>query len=136
MTTAKEMQQVAQAVVGLDPKGTGAAVEAALQAGAKPVEIVDGGLVKGMEAVGELYQRQEVHLPELLMAEQCMRSGFDVIETGAGEEDAPLVDAARQRLAEQAASWVPALSSCVTRLLHSSDSFLKGSQASPAAWTW
>lgn len=121
---AEYMQQIAQAVVELDAERTGKAVEAALHAGAQPVEIVDEGIVKGMEAVGERYQNQEVFLPELLMAEQCMRSGFDVIETSAGEDDAPLVEAARQRLAEQAASWVPDLSSCVTRLLHSSDSFL------------
>lgn len=127
MTPAKDMEQIAQAVVELDPEGAGKAVEVALHAGARPVEIVDGGIVKGMEAVGDLYQRQEVHLPELLMAEQCMRNGFAVIEANTSEEDAPHVEAARQRLAEQAASWVPALSSCVTRLLHSSDSFLKGS---------
>ena len=79
-----------------------------------------------MEAIGEQYQRQEVFLPELLMAEQCMRSGFGVIEARAEHTDAPIIEAARQQLAERAASWVPALSSCVTRLLHSSDSFLKG----------
>ena len=54
-----------------------------------------------------------------------MRSGLTAIEDFAGEDGAPLVVSARQRLAEQAASWMPALSSCVTRLLHSSDSFLK-----------
>jgi len=123
---AEHMNQVAQAVSQLDPERTAAAVEAAMSAGARPIEIVDEGIAKGMEAVGEEYQRNEVFLPELLMAEQCMRSGLAVIEASAGKEDAPLVEAARQSLAEKAASWVPALSSCVTRLLHSSDSFLKG----------
>ena len=66
-----------------------------------------------------------MHLPELLMAEQCMRSGLEVIEGFGGEEGAQLAYAARQSLAERAASWMPALSSCVTRLLHSSASFLK-----------
>jgi methanogenic corrinoid protein MtbC1 len=124
--SAEYMQQIAQSVVDLDPVRTGQAVERALLAGAKPVEIVDKGIAQGMEAVGEQYQRQQVFLPELLMAEQCMKSGFAVIEARAEKDDAPLVEAARQHLAERAASWVPALSSCVTRLLHSSDSFLKG----------
>lgn len=119
------MDRVAQAVLQLRPDRSGEAVEAALQAGAQPVEIIDGGIVKGMEGVGEKYQREEMFLPELLMAEQCMRSGLAAIEAFAGEEGALLVDEARQRLAERAASWMPALSSCVTRLLHSSDSFLK-----------
>lgn len=116
--------QIARAVADLRPDQTAAAVEAALQAGVQPVEIIDAGIARGMEKVGEKYQRQEMHLPELLMAEQCMRSGLEVIQGFGGQEGRRLADAARQRLAERAAAWMPALSSCVTRLLHSSDSFL------------
>lgn len=125
MSTTVYMDQVAQSVSHLAPDATARAVRAALEAGAQPVEIIDQGIVKGMEAVGEAYQREEVFLPELLMAEQCIRSGLTEIEDFAGEDGAPVVESARQRLAERAASWMPALSSCVTRLLHSSDSFLK-----------
>jgi methanogenic corrinoid protein MtbC1 len=119
------MDEIAQAVRNLTPDVTAERVRAALEAGAQPVEIIDRGIVTGMEAVGESYQREEVFLPELLMAEQCMRSGFAEIEAYEGEDGALAFEAARQRLAQQAASWIPALSSCVTRLLHSSDSFLK-----------
>jgi len=118
------LDQIAQAVLDLNPDQTGQAVEVALRAGDRPVEIIDHGIAKGMEAVGEKYRGDEMFLPELLMAEQCMRSGLTAIAAYAGEEGAALVDEARQRLAEKAASWMPALSSCVTRLLHSSDSFL------------
>lgn len=118
------MDQIAQAVLDLKPERTAAAVEAALQAGVQPVEIVDAGIARGMEGVGEKYQRQEMHLPELLMAEQCMRNGLEMIQEFGGEEGQQLADSARQQLAERAAAWMPALSSCVTRLLHSSDSFL------------
>lgn len=124
MSDTELMDGIAQAVVGLNPERTAEAVEVALQAGAGPAEIIDDGIAKGMEGIGDKYQRQEVHLPELLMAEQCMRSGLGVIEGFGGEQGAQVADAARQRLAERAASWMPALSSCVTRLLHSSDSFL------------
>lgn len=124
MPSAELMDKIAQAVQELDPDRTASAVEAALEAGAQPVEIIDDGIAKGMEGVGDRYQRQEVFLPELLMAELCMRSGLGMIEAFGGEEGASLVGAAGQRLAERAASWMPALSSCVTRLLHSSDSFL------------
>jgi methanogenic corrinoid protein MtbC1 len=118
------MHRIAQAVLELSPQQTAQAVEAALQAGAQPVEIIDRGIAQGMEWVGERYQREEIFLPELLMAEQCMRSGLTMIATYAGPEGESLVDAAQERLAQRAASWMPALSSCVTRLLHSSDSFL------------
>lgn len=125
MSTTVYIDQVAQSVNNLTPDATAKAVRAALESGAQPVEIIDQGIVKGMEAVGVAYQREEVFLPELLMAEQCMRSGLTEIEAFAGEDGARVVESARRRLAEQAASWMPALSSCVTRLLHSSDSFLK-----------
>jgi methanogenic corrinoid protein MtbC1 len=117
--------QIVQAVLELNPDRTAQAVEAALQAGVQPVEIIDRGIAQGMESVGDRYQGEEIFLPELLMAEQCMRAGLNVIEAYAGPEGVSLVGAARQRLTERAAAWMPALSSCVTRLLHSSDSFLK-----------
>ena len=125
MSEPELMDEIAQAVLDLNPEQTAETVKAALEAGARPVEIIDDGIARGMEGIGEQYQRQEMHLPELLMAEQCMRSGLEVIEGFGGEEGAQLAYAARQRLAERAASWMPALSSCVTRLLHSSASFLK-----------
>jgi methanogenic corrinoid protein MtbC1 len=124
MSSAELMDPIVQAILELNPERTAEAVGAALQAGALPVEIVDEGIAPGMEGIGEKYLRQEAHLPELLMAEQCMRSGLDVIEEVEGQAGTDLADIARQRLSERAASWMPALSSCVTRLLHSSDSFI------------
>ncbi len=125
MSSAEQMDPIAQAILDLNPERTAEAVGVALQAGALPVEIVDEGIARGMEGIGQRYQRQEAHLPELLMAEECMRSGLEVIEEYGGQDGTRLADAARQRLSERAASWMPALSSCVTRLLHSSDSFLR-----------
>jgi methanogenic corrinoid protein MtbC1 len=116
--------RIVEAVFDLNPDRTGEAVKSALQAGVQPVEIIDYGIARGVERVGEKYQRQEMFLPELLMAEACMRRGLETIEEFVDEEGEALVGAARRRLAERAASWMPALSSCVTRLLHSSDSFL------------
>jgi methanogenic corrinoid protein MtbC1 len=119
------MEPIVQAIAHLQPEQTAEGVRAALESGAQPVDIVDKGIAAGMEVVGERYQREEVFLPELLMAEQCMRSGLGAMEDYAGEDGATVAASAHQRLAERAASWMPALSSCVTRLLHSSDSFLK-----------
>ena len=124
MSTPELLSQIAGSVYALSPEKTANSVKAALGAGVEPLEIIDQGIVRGMEMVGEEYRNENMFLPELLVAEQCMRSGLAEIETFVGLEGAPLVAAARQRLAERAASWLPALSSCVTRLLHSSDSIL------------
>jgi hypothetical protein len=128
MSTPELLSQIAGSVYALSPEKTANSVKAALGAGVEPLEIIDQGIVRGMEMVGEEYRNENMFLPELLVAEQCMRSGLAEIETFVGLEGAPLVAAARQRLAERAASWLPALSSCVTRLLHSSDSLLTAKQ--------
>jgi len=125
MSDSPAIQHIAAAVLALNPDQTAQAVQAALAQGVAPEEIVDGGIAGGMEAVGERYQRDQMFLPELLMAEQCMRSGLAALQAQAGAEGEAIASAARRQLAERAASWMPALSSCVNRLLHSSDSFLK-----------
>lgn len=121
------VSQIAYTVHNLLPEQTASAVRRALEAGMSPSDVMEG-LAMGMEAVGEDYKRQKVFLPELLVAEQCLRLGLSEVETFVGPDGLVAVEQARQQLAERAASWLPALSSCVTRLLHSSDSFLVSKQ--------
>lgn len=121
------VSQIAYTVHNLLPEQTVSAVRRALEAGMSPSDVMEG-LAMGMEAVGEDYKRQKVFLPELLVAEQCLRLGLSEVETFVGRDGSVTVEEARRRLAERAASWLPALSSCVTRLLHSSDSFLVSKQ--------
>ena len=118
------LSQIAGAVLALDPEETAQTVRAALAVGAQPAEVIDSGLAPGMEAVGEQYRAQAMFLPELLMAEQCLRRGLETMETDLGTQDAPILRDAYRGLAQRAAAWMPVLSSCVTRLLHSSDTFL------------
>lgn len=127
MTDLMLISRIAATVHDLAPEQTAAAVRLALEHGVSPAEVMEG-MAMGMESVGEDYKRQKVFLPELLVAEQCLRMGLGEIENFVGDEGLHAVEEARQRLAERAASWLPALSSCVTRLLHSSDSFLVSRQ--------
>lgn len=127
MTRMELVARIARTVHGLSPEQTAASVRAALESGLSPADIMEG-ISMGMEAVGEDYKRQKAFLPELLLAEQCLRAGLHEIETFVDDRDLHTVEEARQQLAERAASWLPALSSCVTRLLHSSDSFLVSKQ--------
>lgn len=127
MTDLAFLSRIASTVHDLSPEQTASAVRLALEHGIPPAGIMEG-LAMGMEAVGEDYKRQKVFLPELLVAEQCLRMGLGEIEKFVGDDGLRAVEDARERLAERAASWLPALSSCVTRLLHSSDSFLVSRQ--------
>ncbi|MGQ9475777.1 MAG: cobalamin B12-binding domain-containing protein [Actinomycetota bacterium] len=48
----------------------------ALRAGVEPTEVVREGLCRGMRNAGELYERNEYFLPELLLASEAMHSGI------------------------------------------------------------
>lgn len=51
----------------------------ALSAGLDPLEAVDMGLAKGMEVVGERFEREEAYLPELLMAGEAFKAAMEVL---------------------------------------------------------
>jgi 5-methyltetrahydrofolate--homocysteine methyltransferase len=53
--------------------------KAALEAGVKPQEIVDGGLVPGMMRIGERFKRNDAFVPEMLMAAKAMQESMSVL---------------------------------------------------------
>ena len=55
-------------------------VERLLAAGTAPVEIVERGLVPGMAAIGEKFKRNEVFVPEMLIAARAMKECMAVLE--------------------------------------------------------
>jgi len=78
MHTIDWLQQLAAAVTDGDK---GAAVEkarAALAAGIEPIAAIEGGLRKGIEAIGDRFGRGEAFLPELVMAAAAMQAGLQV----------------------------------------------------------
>jgi 5-methyltetrahydrofolate--homocysteine methyltransferase len=58
---------------------TRAAVEAALEAGLSPLEVLNGGLIPGMDEVGRRFASAEIFLPEVLVAARAMHAGMAVL---------------------------------------------------------
>jgi 5-methyltetrahydrofolate--homocysteine methyltransferase len=54
--------------------------KAALEAGMKPQDVVDGGLVPGMSIIGEKFKRNEAFVPEMLIAARAMKESMAVLE--------------------------------------------------------
>lgn len=54
--------------------------EKALEEGFTAKQILDGGLMHGMGIVGEKFKRNEVFVPEVLIAARAMNAGIDVIK--------------------------------------------------------
>ena len=61
-------------------KEVSALVEQALNEGVKAEEILNDGLVAGMNVVGEKFRNNEVFVPEVLVAARAMNAGLKVLK--------------------------------------------------------
>jgi 5-methyltetrahydrofolate--homocysteine methyltransferase len=52
----------------------------ALSMNIPPERILSSGLIKGMEAVGKKFKKNEIFIPEVLIASRAMKSAMDVIK--------------------------------------------------------
>ena len=53
---------------------------AALQAGLDPMQVIDEGLVLGMNVVGERFSTGEFFLPDLIISSNCMQKAMAILE--------------------------------------------------------
>ena len=56
------------------------AVQEALDAGCDPTEILNDGMIKAMDAVGEKFKTGDIFVPELLVAARAMKKGVEVLK--------------------------------------------------------
>ncbi|MCH4007327.1 MAG: corrinoid protein [Eubacterium sp.] len=52
----------------------------ALDAGVNPEDILNDGLIAGMNAVGEAFSANKVFVPEMIMAARCMVASTDILK--------------------------------------------------------
>ena len=55
-------------------------IQEALDAGIKPSDILEQGLVSGMNIVGEKFKNNQVYVPEVLVAARAMNAGTQVLK--------------------------------------------------------
>ncbi len=55
-------------------------VRKALSMNINPERVLNSGLIKGMEAVGKKFKKNEIFIPEVLIASRAMKSAMDVIK--------------------------------------------------------
>ncbi len=54
-------------------------IQAQLADGSTPLDILNNGIIAGMQRVGELFKTEEFCLPEVLMAAEAMKAGIDIL---------------------------------------------------------
>ena len=72
-------QEIAQAVELLDKKKALALVQKALDEGINPVDIVQLGIVAGLEGIGKRFEKQEYFLAELMMGGKISQACIDLV---------------------------------------------------------
>ena len=74
------INQISELVQKGDRRGVKAAVETALTENISAKEILDNGLIAGMMAIGERFKKNEVYVPEVLIAARAMNMGVTVLK--------------------------------------------------------
>ena len=80
MDNAQLLHNLADAIIQGDEDLALESARAAMQAKVDPLEAVEGGLSKGMDVIGEQFERGDVYLPELLMVANAFSTAMKVIQ--------------------------------------------------------
>ncbi len=74
------LEALKEAVIKGKSKDAKAATTAALDAGARPQDVVDAALVPAMGVVGERFKNGEIFVPEMLVAARAMKESMNILE--------------------------------------------------------
>jgi corrinoid protein of di/trimethylamine methyltransferase len=74
------LKDVLEAVVEGNVDAVAELTEKAVKAGIKPLDVLNDGLVKGIEVVGERFAEGDYFLPDLILGAKAMDVGINVIE--------------------------------------------------------
>lgn len=75
-----ELNAIADAVIKGDLPATRELTQAAIDAGASAEAILNEGLIAGMSVIGERFKKNEVFVPEVLIAARAMSGGLTILE--------------------------------------------------------
>jgi corrinoid protein of di/trimethylamine methyltransferase len=80
MATKEEiLEQLKDGVINYKEDQVKEASQASLDAGFVPLEMIMDGLAAGMEVVGQLYERHEYFVPEVLMCADALYAGLAIL---------------------------------------------------------
>ncbi len=75
-----DLQALAQAVIDGDRDQVQQIAQEALNEGVGPEQIVNEGLIAGMDVVGKKFKNNEFYVPEVLIAARAMHAGMDILK--------------------------------------------------------
>jgi len=78
------LAMITEGIVGGEPESVVALTRKALESGLQPLEIINQGLLAGMNIAGEKFARGEFFLPHLLIAAKGMQAAMELLEPELG----------------------------------------------------
>ena len=75
-----DLKALADAVIKGDQTTAVEVTKAALGEGEAPKKVLDEGLIAGMDVVGERFKKNEIYIPEVLIAARAMKMAMEVLE--------------------------------------------------------
>ena len=73
-------QQIAEALMKGKANDVRTLVQQTLDAGAEPSGVLNEGLLAGMGVIGERFKKNEVYVPEVLIAARAMKAGMEILQ--------------------------------------------------------
>ena len=75
-----KIDEIAAAVEAGKAKIAGGLVEEAIKEGCDPTEILNVGMIDAMGVVGDKFKKNEIFVPEMLVAARAMKKGVEVLK--------------------------------------------------------
>jgi len=91
MTNSQILKQIASSLYRGEDKTVADLVQQALDQGMTSIEILNGGLIAGMDEVGRDFKAGQLYVPEVLIAARAMQAGMNVLRPLLAESDVPSV---------------------------------------------
>jgi len=79
LSNAEIFQRLSDAVLDMDEEGAVKLAEESVEIGIEAYETIDKGLVSGMMRAGDLFDKEEYFIPELLLCSDAMYAGLSVL---------------------------------------------------------
>ena len=75
-----DLKALADAIIKGDQNAAVEITRAALEEGTAAKSVLDEGLISGMDVVGDRFKKNEIYIPEVLIAARAMRMAMEILE--------------------------------------------------------
>lgn len=76
----ERLDHLKKAMIDLEPEVLVSETAKSLEAGIAPLEIIEKGLLPGLNTIGELFENEEIFLPELMKSAQIFQGAMELLQ--------------------------------------------------------